>query len=59
MYVDCFVSSLYFNTFTCVIIGSVYCDGELWKSGMIGEGIKGSSVLVVKSHTLKVSVTTY
>ena len=36
-------------------IGSVYCDPPLWKSGMIGEGVKDRSVLVVKTHTLSVS----
>ena len=36
-------------------VGSVFCDGSILKSGMIGEGINASSVIVVKSHGLRVS----
>ena len=36
--------------------GSIYCDSELWKSGMIGEGMNTSSVLVVKTHSNEVCV---
>ena len=28
----------------------MYCDGLIWKSGSVGEGINSSSVLVVKTH---------
>ena len=35
--------------------GSVYCDTSIWRAGMIGEGVKSSSVLVVKSHNHNVS----
>ena len=33
-----------------IFIGAVYCDGSYSKSGMVGEGITSSSVLVVKTH---------
>lgn len=36
--------------------GSVFCDGSILKSGMIGEGINTTSVLVVKSHGLRVYI---
>ena len=32
----------------------MYCDGNYLKSGMVGEGIDSSSVLVVKTHGDKV-----
>jgi hypothetical protein len=35
---------------TGICTGSVYCDGLIWKSGSVGEGINSSSVLVVKTH---------
>lgn len=35
----------------CVIYaGALYCDGGLRTKGFTGEGIRGSSVLVVKDH---------
>ena len=33
-----------------VPVGSVYCDESIWFAGSVGEGIKSSNVLVVKSH---------
>jgi hypothetical protein len=36
---------------TGICTGSVYCDGLIWKSGSVGEGINSSSVLVVKTHS--------
>ena len=38
--------------------GSVYCDYEIWRSGMIGEGLDTRSVLVVKAHSIKVNALT-
>ena len=36
---------------TGVCTGAIYCDAALRNSGMIGENVTGSSVLVVKTHT--------
>ena len=39
-----------------IFIGAVYCDGNYLRSGMVGEGIASSSVLVVKTHQQNVRV---
>lgn len=36
---------------TGICTGAIYCDAALRNSGMIGELVTGSSVLVVKTHT--------
>ena len=33
----------------------MYCDVDIFKSGMIGEGVESGSVLVVKTHFINVS----
>ena len=40
--------------FLCNAAGSTYCDGSLWKSGMVGEGVNDTTVLTVKTHERKV-----
>ncbi|CAI7990010.1 WSCD family member CG9164, partial [Geodia barretti] len=38
---------------TGICTGSIYCDSDIMLSGMIGEGVDSSSVLVVKTHNPK------
>ena len=44
----------WFMTLVLPYTGSVYCDHDMMLSGMIGEGVDSSSVLVVKTHDTKV-----
>ena len=43
-----------FMTLVLPYTGSIYCDPDIMLSGMIGEGVDSSSVLVVKTHDNKV-----
>ena len=43
-----------FMTLVLPYTGSIYCDPDIMLSGMIGEGVDSSSVLVVKTHNPKV-----
>ena len=49
-------TSILFSISVYMCAGSIYCDRELWLSGMIGEGVNTSSVLVVKTHSIQVHV---
>ena len=40
------------------VIGAVYCDVTLLKSGMYGEGMTSGSVIAVKTHRLSPEWTT-
>lgn len=50
------VGALYFVTTLdySLSVGALYCDCGLRVSGFAGEGIQGPSVLVTKTHNLKV-----
>ena len=43
-----------FMTLVLPYTGSIYCDRGIMLSGMIGEDVNSSSVLVVKTHKTKV-----
>lgn len=49
-------TSILFSISVYMCAGSIYCDREMWLSGMIGEGVNTSSVLVVKTHSIQVHV---
>ena len=36
----------------CSPLGSLYCDGALRTKGFTGEGVRGPSVIAIKSHTV-------
>ena len=43
-------SEVIFITVYVILVGALYCDGSLRTKGFTGEGVRGSSVLVVKDH---------
>ena len=55
----CFACCSYFRTLIVVsllqllcLTGSLYCDGALRTKGFSGEGVYGSSVIAIKTHTV-------